>query len=233
MEKCRPVDFFFAHRGIKAVDDRQEASNSDPFKEILAAARDGDANAIGTILQECRDYLLLIANQDLDNDIQQKIGASDLVQESMMTAQACFKDFEGTTRDQLLGWLRGILSNDLKHWRRHYKGTKKRVVQREQKMGDTSHPWQGPTDSMFTPSTNAANEEEEAILKKAIAKLPENYQSVIELRNWQDRSFAQIGQSLGCSADAARKLWSRAIIRLQEVLSETLPDLSDKEINGG
>ena len=33
-------------------------------------------------------------------------------------------------------------------------------------------------------------------------------------------SFVEIGQQLGCSADAARKLWSRAIVRMQEVLAK-------------
>lgn len=197
----------------------------DSFDAILSSARNGDPDAVGNVLQQCRDYLLLIANQDLDNDIRHKLGASDLVQESMMTAQACFNEFNGDTPEQLLAWLRGILENDLKHWRRHFKGTQKRGIQREQRANDSQQFFASPADSMFTPSTNAANQEEETILQDAIKTLPENYQRVIQLRSWEDRSFVEIGNMLDCSPDAARKMWSRAILKLHDVLGDSLPEL--------
>ena len=177
------------------------------------------------MLELCRDYLLLIANQDLDRDIQRKLGASDLVQESMLTAQAQFDRFEGESKQDLLAWLRGILINDVKHWRRHYKGVQKRGVQREFDAGGSQQIPTATTDPLYTPSTRAAADEEEAILKQAMDSLPENYQDVIRLRNWEDHTFIQIGKKLDCSAEAARKLWSRAIVRLQDVLKKHWPEL--------
>jgi RNA polymerase sigma-70 factor (ECF subfamily) len=58
-------------------------------------------------------------------------------------------------------------------------------------------------------------EEEAALLQRALQRLPEDYQQVIRLRNWQLLPFDVIGQQLGRSAEAARKLWARAIEHLQ------------------
>ena len=195
------------------------------FGPLLAQARRGDFEAIGQILEQCRDYLLLIANQDLDRGLQQKIGASDLVQESMLTAQAQFERFEGDNKEQLLAWLRGVLLNDMRHWHRHYKGTRKRSVLREAHWSGSDVSPPEPSDPKFTPSTQAAADEEQAMLDEAMSLLPENYRTVIQLRNFEDRSFVDIGQQMGCTAEAARKLWSRCILRLQEILASKWPEL--------
>lgn|GEM_PF-6356343 len=61
------------------------------------------------------------------------------------------------------------------------------------------------------------------MLMHAIEELPHNYQEIFKLRSFEDKTFVAIGQKIGCSADAARKLWSRAIIRLQEFLAKPSP----------
>ncbi len=67
-----------------------------------------------------------------------------------------------------------------------------------------------------SPSTAAALKEQEKQLHRAIETLSEIEREVIKLRNWQRLSFVEIGQRTQRSADAARKLWSRAIVRLQK-----------------
>jgi RNA polymerase sigma-70 factor (ECF subfamily) len=63
-----------------------------------------------------------------------------------------------------------------------------------------------------------AGEQGEAI-QRTLDRLPEEYRLVIV---WHDRDglpFGEIGRRLDRSADAARRLWSRAIGRLQELLN--------------
>jgi RNA polymerase sigma-70 factor (ECF subfamily) len=52
-------------------------------KEFLGA-RKGSREALGRLLETCRPYLLLVANNELDRDLQAKAGASDLVQETFI-----------------------------------------------------------------------------------------------------------------------------------------------------
>jgi RNA polymerase sigma-70 factor (ECF subfamily) len=46
----------------------------------LPAARAGSREALGEVLEACRGYLLLLAQEELDPALQAKGGASDLVQ---------------------------------------------------------------------------------------------------------------------------------------------------------
>ena len=56
------------------------------------------------------------------------------------------------------------------------------------------------------------------MLEQAMAQLPNDYQQVLRLRNWEQLPFDEIGVRMNRSRDAARKLWSRAILQLQELL---------------
>ena len=79
------------------------------IKAIMTAARQGSSSAVGELFEECRNYLLWIANRRLDQSIQSKVGASDLVQETILQAHQIFDRFHGATRQELLAWLAQIL----------------------------------------------------------------------------------------------------------------------------
>ena len=193
------------------------------FTELLAAARAGDSNAVGELINGYRAYLLLIANQELDPAIQRKLGASDIVQETMLSAQRAINSFEGTTHEQMLGWLRGILMNDLLEAGRSYRGTAMRNVAREVSIDGDSRLNQPPVEiqtDQETPSMGASESELEMILYAAMNRLSKEYQQVLRLRNWQQLSFAEIGTEMNRTADAARKLWSRAVVQLQQELGD-------------
>ena len=55
-------------------------------------------------------------------------------------------------------------------------------------------------------------------LQLAIQRLPGHYQDVIRWRNYDRASFEDIGMRLERSAEAARKLWVRAVEMLQQEL---------------
>jgi RNA polymerase sigma-70 factor (ECF subfamily) len=73
-------------------------------------------------------------------------------------------------------------------------------------------------DPDLTPGARAVAHEEAAAVEAALARLPEDYRRVIELRSRESRPFGEIGQVLGRSTDAARMLWFRAIEKLQQEL---------------
>ena len=197
------------------------------FAELLTAAQSGSRDAVGELIDGYRSYLLLIANQELDSAIQGKLGASDVVQETMLTAQLAIEDFRGSTHEEMLSWLRGILLNDLLEAGRTYWGTAKRNIGREVSIDGDSRLNQPPIEIQVdqeTPSTDAAGSELEAVLYAAMSRLSEEHQQVLRLRNWQQLSFADIGSEMNRTADAARKLWSRAVLQLQRELGDAAED---------
>jgi RNA polymerase sigma-70 factor (ECF subfamily) len=53
-------------------------------------------------------------------------------------------------------------------------------------------------------------------VRRALGRLPEEYRRVIRLRYEEGRSFEDIGGVLGCTPNAAGKLWRRAVKRFQQ-----------------
>jgi RNA polymerase sigma-70 factor (ECF subfamily) len=53
----------------------------------------------------------------------------------------------------------------------------------------------------------------------AVARLPEDYQEVVILRNIQQLSFDEVAELMGRTRPAVQMLWMRAIKKLQEVLN--------------
>jgi RNA polymerase sigma-70 factor (ECF subfamily) len=117
-----------------------------------------------------------------------------------------------------LGWLRRILLNQIQDARRGF-DTQKRQLDREaiDQASDVPLINAGQPE---TPSSLAVEAEQRKALENALARLPDEYRQVVVLRNWERRSFAEIGALLGRSDDAARKLWARAIEKLRELLQQ-------------
>jgi RNA polymerase sigma-70 factor, ECF subfamily len=187
-------------------------------------ARQGSLDALGRLLESCRNYLLLLANQQLRDDLQAKAGGSDLVQDTFLEAQRDFRAFQGRTEEELLGWLRRILLNNLGAFSRQYRDTKKRTVQREVPLDKLAKrpeaaglpvASQQPAEAL---QTREAREKLEAVL----ARLPEQYRLVILLRQRGQFTFAQIGQVMQRSEAAVEKIWLRALERLKHELEPTL-----------
>jgi RNA polymerase sigma-70 factor, ECF subfamily len=195
------------------------------LEQLLAAARAGSREALGEALQAYRAYLLLIAQKELDVELCAKGGASDLVQETFIDAQRLLGTFEGSTDGGWAAWLRELLLNNLADFVRRYRRTGKRRVSREvgqpASESGADHGGEAAADTP-SPSVMAMAAEETAALEAALDRLPDDYREVLLLRYQGDLTFEEIGGRLGRSANAARKLWLRALRKLEQEL-ETPP----------
>jgi RNA polymerase sigma-70 factor (ECF subfamily) len=195
------------------------AGLSEDAARWLPLARTGSAEALGQLLEACRGYLLLVAQRELDPQLGAKASVSDLVQETLLDAVRDFPRFQGNSEAELLAWLRRVLLNNLVSFTRRYRTAGKRAVAREVALdGDHSSAERGGRVAADTPSPIAAaiNQEQAGAIQQALERLPEDYRRVIELRYREECSYEEIGRLLGLTANAARKLWLRAVKRLQQ-----------------
>jgi RNA polymerase sigma-70 factor (ECF subfamily) len=163
---------------------------------------------------------MMVAARGLGSDLIAKGGASDLVQETLLGAYRDFGNFEGRTHEELLAWLRRILRNNLAVFRRRYRETHKRNAAREVSMGaaEAGSRWGLLPAEQETPGGAAARREQVATLFAALGRLGETHRQVVLWYQYDRLTFEEIGRRLGRSAEAARKLWSRALVRLSEEL---------------
>ena len=202
----------------------------DVFAGDIAAARQGCEAALNRLFTACRSYLLMVANQVLPHELRQKAGASDVVQETLLQVKKNFDRFQGTSERELMAWLRGVLMNNVQEITRRFLKTEMREIQREVSLDQGLSGAEGDylIDNMVhSPGSQVVATEEAARLSAALARLPAEYRQVIRLRNWEERSFVEIGESLGRSADSARKLWARAIKQLKSELPADLGSSGD------
>lgn len=189
----------------------------------LVKAKAGSPEAIGQLLFNCRNYLLLIANGEIDSQLNGKVGASDLVQESLLEAVRDFPQFEGSNEEELLCWLRRILLNNLGETRDRFLGSQKRDLAREVSLDhEVRH-----HDEVRMATRNSSlvgkiiAQERRIALERAISELPENYREILSLKHQEGLTFHEIGSRIEKSAEAARKLWARAIEHLKKNLRQS------------
>jgi RNA polymerase sigma-70 factor, ECF subfamily len=208
----------FDLRGSGAVSGCTKPGRTWLIDECIEGARHGSSEAIGRLFELCRDYLIVIAREEMDSDLRAKAGASDIVQDTFLDAQKAFGRFRGRTEAELLAWLRQILLCHLANLHRSYHDTAKRDVSRELSLGaahtDAISLLALPARACATPSWQAINREEVERVEAAIQRLSPDYQRVITLVSRQHRSFAEAGVEMNRSADAARRMWGRAIEKL-------------------
>lgn len=185
----------------------------------IDAARRGDREALGRALLAFRRYLLLIANEGLDPELAAKGGASDIVQDAMLRAHRSFRDFRGRSTVEWRGWLRAILLTRLAQHRRAFCLTAKRQQSLEVAPSSLeAWPLISPEPS---PSEVLLRHERESTIRAAVDRLPAHYREVV-LEHQRDRlAFDEIGRRRGISDEAARKLWTRAIVRLRREMGPT------------
>jgi RNA polymerase sigma-70 factor (ECF subfamily) len=100
---------------------------------------------------------------------------------------------------------------------RLYRETGKREIGREVALpagGPSSAV--GPVADVPSPSRQASDREQDQVLQEALQRLPDNYRDVLHLRYHEERSFDEIGRMMNLSPNATRKLWLRAVKRLQQ-----------------
>ncbi|MFO0946999.1 MAG: sigma-70 family RNA polymerase sigma factor [Planctomycetota bacterium] len=193
------------------------ADSSWKVEESIRSARNGSFSAVGQLLDHYRDYLLGVANEELSSDLVPKVSPSDLVQETFYEASKNFPKFKGKSEPELRAWLRQIFLNNLLDVQRRFRHTEMRDASREVPLsvnGMITEPARRMVCPDLTPSDHAVASEMNFELERALGRLPEDQRKVIELRSFERRSFEDVGMVIGKSADAARKIWSRAVEQL-------------------
>jgi RNA polymerase sigma-70 factor (ECF subfamily) len=191
--------------------------------QLLRAARAGDPQALGQLLELYRNYLRLLARVQVSRRLRGKADPSDLVQEAFLAAQRTFVQFRGTSEAELMDWLRQILTSKLLDLARRYLGTARRNVRLERQLADDlDDSSRALGKALWTPesspSERAIQRERAVLLADALKSLPPDYGEVIILRHLEGLPLAEVAERMGRSLDSVKKLWVRGIAKLREIL---------------
>ncbi len=169
-------------------------------------------------LEPFRPYLRILARILLDPRLRAKLDASDVVQETLLGAHRNQDQFRGSTEAELAAWLRQMLVHDLADAVRAL-GRAKRDASLEVAIHDSAcriDAWVAASHS--SPGTRAAREEEKVRLAEAVARLPEDQRTAVELHHLQEYSLHETAVMMGKSTPSVASLIHRGVNGLRQVL---------------
>ena len=196
--------------------------NSTQPSRLLADARLGLPAAVDRLLGLYRPYLKVLAKLAFDPQLQAKIDASDLVQETSLLAYRDLGQFVGHTEREFLAWLRQIMAHVAATAVRHHT-RQRRNVRLERQIADRLQQSSlkmelAMSSAGASPSRQAAGRERAALLAEALDALPAHYRQVLILREFEGLAMAEIAGRVDRSIDSVHKIWARGLVKLQHFL---------------
>lgn len=192
---------------------------------LLVAARGGDADRCGDLLQRYRGYLLMLAHRSLSPPLRRRIDPADVVQVTFLEASRDLHQFRGVNSGDFAAWLRGLLKNNVASAVAHHVMAQKRSTRREVSTG----PAEGASSSAggwieqlpggrTSPSGVAVRREAVVALMEALHRLPETQAEAIRLRYMEGLSLAEIVDRMGKPDTAVAGLLKRGLQKLRVIL---------------
>ncbi len=195
----------------------ESVDDTDILRALLARASQGDKEALGELLQLHRGYLRVLAQRELGTRLEVRMDASDLVQQTCLSAYRSFSDFQGTDIAAFVAWLRRIHERNLRDTIREHVLAAKRSVDNEQPL-DVLREKEMAARQDPSPTARALANEEAVVLALAMEQLPADQREAIRLRHLEDTPLAEIANYLGRSEDAIGGLLKRGMRTLRQRL---------------
>ena len=196
-----------------------------PASELIRRCRTGEPGARDELFNRYLAYLQVLARAQLGRHLRGKCDSCDVVQMTLLEAHRDFAAFQGQGEPELLAWLRRILAHNLYNEARRFAAQQRdaaREVSLDQVRAGVEHSSvalaRGLAADTPSPSHLASQRESALQLADALARLPEDYQTVLLLRIFEELPAEEVAQRMGRSAGAIRMLQMRALQALREVM---------------
>jgi RNA polymerase sigma-70 factor (ECF subfamily) len=206
--------------GVPMSNDPREATD-------LRRAGEGDAAALGRLLDGYRARLRRMVRLRLDPRLQGRLDASDVLQEAFLDASFRLAEYLRDPKVPFFLWLRFLTNQKLLELRRRHLGTQARDAAREISL------YQGtmvPASSaclaaqllgkMTAPLQAAIRAEMKLRLQEALNGMDPLDREVLALRHFEQLDNTETAQVLGISPSGASSRYLRALKRLKQILSE-------------
>lgn len=188
-------------------------------QQLLQEAVDGNRESLGRLLEDYRAYLTVLAQRYLDTRLRGRLDPADIVQVTFLEAQRDLPAFRGHQIEELLGWLRNILRNNVSSAHQKHLYAQKRSAGRESNNGPTDN---GPTltdlvpAETTSPSQRVMRDEAAVYLANCLQTLPETQREALRLRYVEGQSLKEISTAMEKTEMAVAGLLKRGLQSLRD-----------------
>jgi RNA polymerase sigma-70 factor (ECF subfamily) len=201
--------------------------NDDQTSELLLAAREGDADAVGRLLEKHRAPIRRLVELRLDRKVQRRVDVSDVVQDVMIEANGRLAKYLEDPAMAFHLWLRQIAWDRIIDTYRRHRVSAKRNMDREQPMAVAGGTDQSTLelaiqlcDPGLTPAAAATQREIAAQVEEAIERLGEQDREIILMRHYEHLSNQEIAEVLKVNPPAASMRYLRAVRKLRDLMDQ-------------
>lgn len=181
---------------------------------LYDAVRNGHVRAVDSLIVEYLPRLRAFVRSRSDPALRQRESCSDLVQSVCCELLERSDGFEFRGETQFRAWLFTSALNLVRQKQRFHRARKRDVGREVAAMTEVSIGYA----SIATPSRIAAAKEQIERLEAAFDSLSDEHREVIALARIAELPFDEVGERMHRSAEAARKLLGRALLKLGAVL---------------
>jgi RNA polymerase sigma-70 factor (ECF subfamily) len=190
------------------------------YEESLSMSRETGGPA--RPLEDYRDYLRLLARLQIDPRLRARLDPSDAAQQTLLIAHEKREQFRGQTDAELAAWLRSILARTLaqqmRRFRRHRQEQARSLEQALENSSARLDAWLAKDES--TPGRKAAKIEQLVELAAALAELPEDQRTAIELHHFHGLTVPEVARRMDKTVASVTGLLYRGGKVLREHLRE-------------
>lgn len=180
---------------------------------LVSALRAGDESAYETMVRRYGARLLATAMRLMKREDD----AADVVQEAYLSAFRAIDRFGGGAR--LSTWLHRIVVNAaLMRLRSRRRRREESIDDLLPRFDETGHFAEPPTDWGASADQLLERKDSCAMVRAAIAKLPESYRTVLVLRDVEELDTEEVAQVLGVTANAVKVRLHRARQALRSLI---------------
>lgn len=177
---------------------------------LVEECRKGDSSAFDELVRRYKDRIYCVVYRFLGNHED----AMDVSQEVFVRAYRGIREFQGKAK--LYTWLYSIAANMARNRLRdgarrgRNRGTSLEALEATGSVAASGE----------TPRSVAVDREMEALLQRCLEELPDHYRMTFVLRTFEDLSYEEIAEVMGCPPGTVKSRLNQARRMLRERLKE-------------
>ncbi|MEZ6127693.1 MAG: sigma-70 family RNA polymerase sigma factor [Planctomycetaceae bacterium] len=169
-----------------------------------------------------RGYLTVMAEAQLDERLQAKVSAEDIVQQVLVKAEAGAAELRDLNTGTVMAWLRSILTHELADTIKYFYRSRRNVAREVNVGNDVDQSAAGLeawlNADITSPSQAASRNEEMLRLTKALLTLPEDVRQVVVMKHLKNMQLREISEATNRSVASVAGLLRRGLAKLRQIL---------------
>lgn len=196
--------------------------SSQELESVIAGVRAKDRDSLERLFAQHRDYLRQVIRLRMDQQTQQRVDVSDIVQEAHLEALRRVGEFADNPVMPVRLWLRQIACDRMVMAQRKHMGAARRSVKRELCLPEdmSMNIARQLVAGVASPSAAVSKEEMLKKVRSAVAELPHDDREIILLQAFEGLNSTESAEILKIEPATARKRFGRALRKLQQKLVE-------------